>query len=59
MVREAEWLGANALIGIDFESSKPGDLIMVSITATAVGSEKIVSPLPTTEYEKMQRKKQK
>lgn len=37
---KAEQLGANALIGIDFESSKLGDIIMVSMTATAVHIEK-------------------
>lgn len=51
VVKKAQQLGANALIGIDFESSKLGDLIMVSMTATAVKIERIVSPLPTTERE--------
>ena len=47
VIRKAREKGANALIGIDFESSKLGDLIMVSMTATAVKIEKIQSPLPT------------
>lgn len=47
VIEKAESLGANALIGIDFESSKLGDLIMVSMTATAVKIDKIVTPLPT------------
>jgi len=38
---KAAKMGANALIGIDFESSKVGDLIMVSMTATAVKVEKL------------------
>lgn len=33
-------MGANALVGIDFEQSGMGDLIMVSMTATAVSIEK-------------------
>lgn len=33
---KAARMGANALIGIDFESSKIGDLLMISMTATAV-----------------------
>lgn len=49
VIQEASRLGANALIGIDFESSKLGDIIMVSMTATAVHIEKIVSDLPFTE----------
>ena len=40
IVEKALSLGANALIGIDFESSKLGDLIIVSMTATAVKIEK-------------------
>ena len=47
--RKAERLGANALIGIDFESSKLGDIIMVSMTATAVRIEKNISGLPCAE----------
>ena len=46
LVREAKRRGADALIGIDFESSRLGDLIMVSMTATAVKLDKIESPLP-------------
>ena len=33
---KAARIGANALIGVDFESSSVGDLLMVSMTATAV-----------------------
>lgn len=51
VINKAKKLGANALIGIDFESSKLGDLIMVSMTATAVKIDKIVSPLPYTQIE--------
>ena len=51
VIAKARKLGANALIGIDFESSKLGDLIMVSMTATAVKIEKIASPLPCLESE--------
>lgn len=51
VIGKAKRLGANALIGIDFESSKLGDLIMVSMTATAVKIDKIVSPLPYTQIE--------
>ncbi len=47
VIEKAEQLGADALIGIDFESSKLGDLIMVSMTATAVKLDRIVSPLPS------------
>lgn len=49
VIAKAERAGANALIGIDFESSKLGDLLMVSMTATAVKIEKILEPLPVTE----------
>lgn len=49
VIEKAEALGADALIGIDFESSRLGDLIMVSMTATAVKIDKIVSPLPITQ----------
>lgn len=52
IIDKAKQRGANALIGIDFESSRLGDLIMVSMTATAVRVEKIVSPLPFTEADK-------
>ncbi len=51
VMAQARKLGANALIGIDFESSKLGNLIMVSMTATAVKIDKIVSPLPLTQTE--------
>ena len=46
VIDKAKQLGADGLIGIDFESSKLGDLIMVSMTATAVKLDRIVSPLP-------------
>lgn len=52
VVNRALRMGANALIGVDFESSKLGDLIMVSMTGTAVRIEKIISPLPLTEADK-------
>lgn len=52
VVNKALHMGANALIGVDFESSKLGDLIMVSMTGTAVYIEKIISPLPLTEADK-------
>ena len=52
VIRKAERLGANALIGIDFESSHLGDLVMVSMTATAVKIEKIIRPLPYTVMDK-------
>ena len=40
LIRKAVDLGANAMLGVDFESSKLGDLIMVSMTGTAVRVEK-------------------
>lgn len=49
IIKKAQKLGANALIGIDFESSRIGELLMVSMTATAVYIEKIVSELPMLE----------
>ncbi len=57
VIRKAEKLGANALIGIDFESSKLGDIIMVSMTATAVHIEKIISDLPFTEKDQREAEK--
>ncbi len=48
VISKAERAGANALIGIDFESSRLGELLMVSMTATAVKIEKIIEPLPLT-----------
>lgn len=36
MINKSLDLGANAMLGIDFESSHLGDLIMVSMTGTAV-----------------------
>ena len=41
MIQKAVDAGANAMLGIDFESSKLGDLIMVSMTGTAVKIKKI------------------
>lgn len=52
VIKKAKNLGANALIGIDFESSKLGDMIMVSMTATAVKIDKVISPLPCTSAQK-------
>jgi len=49
VISKAQRAGANALIGIDFESSRLGELLMVSMTATAVKIEKIIDPLPNTE----------
>lgn len=49
VISKAQKAGANALIGIDFESSRIGDLLMVSMTATAVKIEKIIDPLPNTD----------
>lgn len=49
VISKASRLGANALIGIDFESSRLGNLILVSMTATAVKIDKIIEPLPITE----------
>ncbi len=57
VIEKAKKLGANALIGIDFESSKVGDLIMVSMTATAVKIDRIISPLPYTETQQEQKHK--
>lgn len=59
VIHKAEQLGANALIGIDFESSKLGDIIMVSMTATAVRIEKIVSGLPLTERDQKEEEEKK
>lgn len=52
IIQKAEKLGANALIGIDFESSRLGDLLMVSMTATAVRIEQIVGDRPYTVSDK-------
>lgn len=49
VIQKAKSIGANALIGIDFESSRLGDLIMVSMTATAVKIDRITDPMPNTE----------
>lgn len=43
LMEKAARMGANAMLGIDFESSKIGDLIMVSMTGTAVKISKIPS----------------
>lgn len=59
VIEKAERLGANALIGIDFESTKIGGLIMVSMTATAVKIEKILTPLPKIEIDVEKEEKQK
>lgn len=59
VINRARKLGANALIGIDFESSKLGDLIMVSMTATAVKIDKIVSPLPLTQSENTRKEEER
>ena len=40
LIEKAIDMGANAMLGVDFESSKLGDLIMVSISGTAVRIEK-------------------
>lgn len=40
LIQKAVDMGANAMLGVDFESSKLGDLIMVSMTGTAVRIEK-------------------
>lgn len=56
--KKAEDMGANALIGIDFESSRLGDLLMVSMTATAVKIEKLVDYVPNT-LEQKERDEQK
>ncbi len=36
MIRRAEALGANAVIGIDFDYETIGNMLMVSVTGTAV-----------------------
>ena len=46
LMEKAARMGANALLGIDCESSKMGDLIMVSMTGTAVKISKIPSQTP-------------
>ena len=51
VISKAKTLGANALIGIDFKSSKHDDIIMVSMVATAVKIDKIITPLPLTQAE--------
>lgn len=49
VINKAREIGANGLIGIDFESSRVGDLLMVSMTATAVKVERIIEGLPKTD----------
>ena len=51
--QNAQKAGANALIGVDFESSKLGDLIMVSMTATAVRIEQLADFNPNTVERKL------
>jgi len=46
--RKADGLGANALIGVSFESSRVGELLMVSMTATAVKIEQLADYCPET-----------
>ena len=46
--RKADGLGANALIGVSFESSRIGELLMVSMTATAVKVEQLADYNPET-----------
>ena len=58
VIEKAKRIGADALIGIDFESSKLGDLIMVSMTATAVKIDKIISPLPLTQQEQQRKEEE-
>lgn len=48
VIRKAEGLGANALIGISFESSRIGELVMVSMTGTAVKIERLADYNPET-----------
>lgn len=59
VIKKAAQLGANALIGIDFESSKLGDLMMISMTATAVKIEKIAEGLPVTEKQLYEQEEEK
>lgn len=46
LMQDAARMGANAMLGIDFESSKLGELIMVSMTGTAVVIKKADSHAP-------------
>lgn len=48
VIKKAENLGANALIGVSFESSKLSELVMVSVTATAVRIERLADYSPET-----------
>ncbi|MBO4845106.1 MAG: heavy metal-binding domain-containing protein [Lachnospiraceae bacterium] len=61
VIRKAENLGANALIGVSFESSRIGELVMVSMTATAVKIETLVDYCPETveSNQRMQEEEQK
>lgn len=61
VIRKAENLGANALIGVSFESSRIGELVMVSMTGTAVRIETLVDYCPETveSNQRMQEEEQK
>ena len=48
VVRKADNLGANAIIGVSFESSRIGELLMVSMTGTAVKIERLADYNPET-----------
>ncbi len=48
VIRKADNLGANAIIGISFESSRLGELLMVSMTGTAVKIERLADYNPET-----------
>ena len=48
VVRKADNLGANAIIGVSFESSRIGELLMVSMTGTAVKIERLAGYNPET-----------
>ena len=48
VIRKADNLGANAIIGVSFESSRIGELLMVSMTGTAVKIERLADYNPET-----------
>lgn len=48
VIRKADNLGANAIIGVSFESSRLGELLMVSMTGTAVKIERLADYSPET-----------
>ena len=48
VIRKADNLGANAIIGVSFESSRLGELLMVSMTGTAVKIERLADYNPET-----------